>query len=261
MISYSIASQPPRNKKGPIVSYGSITNSEGNTYINKNIRGSVTFDTPSPDPNGGNSEWIPMDLVHQEQPFQDRIPGDGRDIIPGSQTYQNGMTFNVDPVGPNMFGATDKGARNVGGPRRYQSGDTQPEINAQTEKKPQNNTESQAHSAKHNLSIRNKAIGVRGWNEVSEVGVQIEVSGVGVQNKVSEVGVQNEVSGVEVVGTKFLEFELATKFSELDQRTKLKFLELKLRTKFLELEAGTMLGFLALKLGTKFLELKLGTQL
>ncbi|CAD6243344.1 GSCOCT00014217001.2-RA-CDS [Cotesia congregata] len=46
--SKRLASQPPRNNRGPIVSYASITNSEDNTIVNENIRGSVTFDTSSP---------------------------------------------------------------------------------------------------------------------------------------------------------------------------------------------------------------------
>ncbi|CAD6243342.1 GSCOCT00014250001.2-RA-CDS [Cotesia congregata] len=143
----------------------------------------------------GHRRKIPMGLVHQEQLFPDRIPGDGRDIILGSQTYQNGMTFNVDPVGPNMFGAytnhvnqnfkfdgnqaqpngggirygsssvqinnhyrTSKGGRNFGGPRGYQSGDSQPKINAPTEKKAQNSTESQAHTAKPNSSSKQSCL-------------------------------------------------------------------------------------------------------
>ncbi|AAZ04276.1 hypothetical protein ORF504 [Cotesia plutellae polydnavirus] len=42
-----LANQQPRNNQDPYVIYGAITNNEGNTYVNKNIRGTVTFDTPS----------------------------------------------------------------------------------------------------------------------------------------------------------------------------------------------------------------------
>nr|QZB49158.1 BV-like protein [Cotesia vestalis bracovirus] len=100
---------------------------------------------------------IPMNVMHQEQPVQSQISGDGRDIVLGSQTYQNGMTFNVD-ANPQITGLertqTTKGAKNSRGSRGYQSGDSQPEIIAQTEKKAQNNTESQAHSAKPNSSSK-----------------------------------------------------------------------------------------------------------
>ncbi|AEE09529.1 P325-like protein [Cotesia vestalis bracovirus] len=137
---------------------------------------------------------IPMNVMHQEQPFQSQIFNDGRDIVLGSQIYQNDMTFIVDANPPNnRFGAytnhvnqkfkfvgnqnqtqpnkvnirygssnvqinnryiTRKGAKNSSGPRGYQSGYSKPEIIAQTEKKAQNNIESQAHSAKFNSSSK-----------------------------------------------------------------------------------------------------------
>ncbi|XP_045491589.1 uncharacterized protein LOC123691306 isoform X2 [Colias croceus] len=140
---------------------------------------------------------IPINLAHLEQPFQDGIPGDGGNIVLGAQTYQNGMTFNVDPNGPNIFGAytnhvnqnfkfvgnqnqaqpngggiqygsstvqinnhykTRKYARNSNEPRGYQSGHAQPEVNAETEKKSQNTAESQAYAAQPNSSSKHLSL-------------------------------------------------------------------------------------------------------
>lgn len=42
------ANHQPRNNQDPIIYilYGASTNNENNTYFNKNIGGSVTFDAP-----------------------------------------------------------------------------------------------------------------------------------------------------------------------------------------------------------------------